>query len=165
MDSLEHRDVPSELRSIADRLRDEDVGPTNAELDRVWTTAQRRVGRRTFNRKVSPMRLRPVMLAMLVVVALAAGAVATVNVTTNLAKSKASAAKNQYCPPQSGHGQGSGGGNGKGKACGNQQRARITQRARGGKGGQNGRGGNAHNQTTIHQQNAGRNANSSVRQR
>src|SRR5215218_3240650 len=110
MDGVEHRDVPPELRSVADRLRDEDVRPTNAELDRVWTTAQRRVARRTSLRKAIPMKLRPLLLAVLLIVAVAASAVAAVNVTTNLAKSKphASAAKKQYCPPQSGHGQGKG---------------------------------------------------------
>src|SRR5215210_5632306 len=100
MDRFEHRDVPPELRSVADRLRDEDVGPTNAELDRVWATAQRRVARRTFDRKGSPMRLRPLILTLFAMGALLTGTVAAVSVSGNLAKSNQSqsAAKKQYCP-------------------------------------------------------------------
>jgi Spy/CpxP family protein refolding chaperone len=64
------------------------------------------------------MKIRTLVMSLLAVAALLCGAAAAVAVTGQLARSapSPSAAKRQYCPPQSGHGQGSGPGQGKG--CG-----------------------------------------------
>src|SRR5215210_2360382 len=99
MDRSGPRDVPPELHSVAERLQAEDIDPTGSELDRVWTTVQGRVARRTSRTKGIPMKLRLLAMSLLAVAALVGGTTAMTTVTGELAKSNQSAATKQYCPP------------------------------------------------------------------